>query len=434
LNGRKAELKNIKKYLSLYAEPEIQCLPVIEYFPSDAFFVLPIFDEPIDKLQHFLNHKTSKAITMIWVFNTPEWIEGEHESLFLARERTVSAKQYFTQKLAMTAINDSLYSVQMNENIHLYILDRCSPERQIPLKQGVGLARKLGMDLAIKLTCQQWLSSTEQVSWIHSCDADVTLPLSYFDIDEPCEKESVAIYEYQHVAEEGYQQAMDLYEFYLRYYVSQLKHAGSPYAFHTIGSLIAVTPLAYVQVRGIPKRSGAEDFYFLNKLAKVGTVRSLSEPVLLIAGRPSQRVPFGTGPSICKIKAMENPEEEYRYYHPKVFSMLKKLLSVVASVEHSIASYDLFIQRLSFKMESAEVVHVIAVLEALNFKKQYRHLATKKDKASFINAFHVWFDAFVTLRFIHILRDRVFPSITLRNLAKEGINIEYSSRSSSMGV
>ena len=349
-----------------------------------------------------------------------------------ARARTSEVLKYFISEFKSIEVSEGLRYIRTSEYSDLYILDRC--ETKVPIKQGVGLARKLGMDLAIYLNHLQFEKNAHNAQWIHSCDADVELPANYFDIDPPHEGESVALYEYEHRAEEGFGQAMALYEFSLRYYVQQLSLAGSPYAFQTIGSLIAVTPHAYVQVRGMPKRSGAEDFYFLNKLAKVGKVKSLNSPVLMIKGRPSERVPFGTGPAISKIEQMSSPELDYKFYYPRIFLLLKHLISLVSSPEHCIASYEVFIESLVSTMEQNDANNVAAALTELKFEKQFRHLANKKDSESFIKAFHTWFDAFVTLRFIHIMRDKAYPSISIKELEEIGINIEHYSKSSNLGI
>ena len=75
------------------------------------------------------------------------------------------------------------------------------------------------------------------------------------------------------------------YEQALTYYVEQLQQAGSPYAFHTLGSCIA-TPLSYYcHARGFPKKSGGEDFYLLNKLAKLGKILTVDSCILQIESR-----------------------------------------------------------------------------------------------------------------------------------------------------
>ena len=72
----------------------------------------------------------------------------------------------------------------------------------------------------------------------------------------------------------------------LRYYVAGMKYARSHLThFHTIGSTMAVRASYYAKVRGFPKREAGEDFYLLNKLAKVGTVLELEASPELPANR-----------------------------------------------------------------------------------------------------------------------------------------------------
>jgi len=411
----------IKKYLESYAEPEVEQFSLNSPFYFDALLVLPVFDEPIENLNHFLNLSSTKSITMIWVFNCPD------NACEDAQARTMQLMSHFIGVLGAQRVEalgkqntDSEYGIflsQARKRLSVLIVDRCSKGNEIPAKQGVGLARKLGMDLGLKLLQQQ--TQAEPVKWLHSCDADVCLPHDYFDIAKPERGDAVALYPFRHVAEAGYEQAMALYDVSLRYYVQQLASANSPYAFHTIGSLIVVTPTAYAQVRGVPKRSGAEDFYFLNKLAKVGRVINLDQPILRVAGRPSHRVPFGTGPAISKIKEMAEPLKEYTFYHPEIFLALKQVLAIVSDSKQSIASVDLFFEQVYDKMEDEKAKLVISTLKELKLEKQYQHLGQKKDASSFKRAFHVWFDAFVTLRFIHILRDKAYPNVTLDTLPFE---------------
>ena len=120
---------------------------------------------------------------------------------------------------------------------------------------------------------------------------------------------------------------MLLYEISLYYYVNRLKHANSPYAFHTVGSTIAVNAKDYALVRGTPKRLAGEDFYLLNKLAKTGLVLSSSSAPIELDARVSHRTPFGTGSSIDRIQRLSNPIEENLYYQPAIFELLKALLA-----------------------------------------------------------------------------------------------------------
>jgi hypothetical protein len=384
--------------------------------------VLPLYDEPETHIRHFLNHRPAKPVVVIMVFNSPEALPSDSDNAIqLAQEydARIRSQKSLEDTVSITGaqlVGDHLYSAKTSGNCTLYLLDRCCDDYLIPRKQGVGLARKLGMDLAIKLTLMQFERHHKIASWIHSCDADVVLPEAYFDIPAPTDTDAVSLYPFEHVAEPGYEQSMALYEFSLRYYVEQLHDAGSPYAFHSIGSLIAVSPLAYVQVRGMPKRSGAEDFYLLNKLAKVGRINALEKPLLQVAGRPSHRVPFGTGPAISKIKSLSDPINDYQFYNPATFAALKCLLTIVSEAEQSISSVDILFQKIQDRMPLDVSRTMLAALVALKIKKQFKHFSQKKDAASFRQAFHTWFDGFVTLRFIHILRDACYPNVSLAQL------------------
>jgi hypothetical protein len=430
--------KTIKKYLSTYAEPELQSLRFTKTSHFESLLVLPIFDESIENLARFLQLKSAKKVVMVWVFNCPDNAQTAEQL------RTQAVMHHFidacnAQKVGQKSQQDSgVYFTQVSELLGLYILDRCSAGHAIPAKQGVGLARKLGLDFGLKLIVRQSESGGEQVAWLHSSDADVVLPQDYFNVPTPEDSTSAIIYPFEHHAEQGYEQSMTLYDFALRYYVDQLKWAGSPYAFHTIGSLIAVTPLAYAQVRGMPKRSGAEDFYLLNKLAKVGDVVSLESPVITIAGRPSHRVPFGTGPALVKLQGMNNPIETYTFYHPEIFSALKQLLVIVSEAEQPIASAEVLFSQLHDKMPKAMVEHVVMTLKILKLEKQFEHLSQKKTQAQFVQGFHTWFDAFVTLRFIHVMRDQAYSSVNLATLSQylnsHGVNVESYSSVTSLGI
>ena len=426
--------KTIQKYLSTFAEPDIQHTNIPHIANIESVLVLPIFDEPIENLNRFLQINSKKKIAMVWVFNCP------NNALADEQQRTQTLMQHFLKVLNAQVLaqiqphSTSMYVAELSEFHQLYIIDRCTEGHEIPSKQGVGLARKLGMDFGLKLINAQ----NRSLVWLHSTDADVIRPPNYFDIPAPEMHTSAMIYPFEHQAEQGYEQAMFLYDLSLRYYVDQLKWAGSPYAFHTIGSLITVAPLAYSQVRGIPKRSGAEDFYLLNKLAKVGTVKTLESPMIKIAGRPSHRVPFGTGPALVKLKEMESSHSNYTFYQPNIFKALKCLLTIVSEAEQTIASAEILFTSLRDTMPKQKAETVIKALKALKIEKQFENLSQQRTKAQFIKSFHTWFDAFVTLRFIHIMRDLDYPSVNVATLKhyfeRNGAEFESYKRLTSLGI
>jgi hypothetical protein len=213
-------------------------------------------------------------------------------------------------------------------------------------------------------------------------------------------------------------QATQLYEFSLRYYVAGLNYAGSPYAFHTIGSTIAVNSEHYAKVRGFPRRNAGEDFYLLNKLAKVGCIRQLNavadcEPVD-IAARLSDRVPFGTGAATGRIMELTDPARDFLFYHPTVFELLRSWLGSLPAFWQSRSS------DITSVLSQPDLPVLIEGLEDMGVEDALRHaLRQSSDAEQFSRQMHTWFDAFRTLKLIHHLRDRQLPSIRLEVLMKK---------------
>lgn len=412
-----ADLKTVSGYLNCYAENFLSGLqlPVLAVF--DSVVVVPIYDESFEQIEAFLEFRRqaerSAKCLFIFVFNAPNG-DVERDALLRTRQVFLSVLHHTQARL----IGAHVYFSQRNENqssLSICLINRCDDER-IPPKQGVGLARKLGMDLALYFIYEQYKQSGSWCKWIHSTDADVILPKGYADLSENIQA-AACIYPFKHQAVQGYEAAIDVYEFSLRYYVERLAWAGSPYAFHTIGSLVAVSSVAYAQVRGVPKRAGAEDFYLLNKVAKLGKVVSLDLPEIKVAGRPSQRVPFGTGPALIKMRQQEGREESFLFYHPRIFTLLKYLLLNVSHLEQSNAKQGLLFLLQEDKLVSAKELSVMCnVLHLLGWQKQYADLQKRKSSETMQQAFHTWFDAFITLRFIHELRDRLYSSVPLLDL------------------
>lgn len=430
------EILTIARYLERYSEPLVEQVSLLKKLSFESVIVIPIYDEPIEHLVQFLDFNNGQLSLMVWVFNAPDSAK-ESSSL-------VSTQESFTELVNVTRaqkVSDNLWFSEFNESLRILFIDYCHDEL-VPAKQGVGLARKLGLDVALKLVLDQYQTTQKLVQWIHSTDADVKLPQNYALIPAQEKDVSACVYPFLHTYEVGYQRAMQEYEFSLHYYVESLRFAGSPYAFHTIGSLIAVAPLAYAQVRGIPKRAGAEDFYLLNKLQKVGRVNSLYEPKISIAGRPSQRVPFGTGPALIKIQAQHENHQRFKVYHPRIFQVLKLVLKCVSQIEHRSAHEDVLFSALKVTLlDQNELEAVIEIFDGFSWAKQVKHLLQQKSAESAQQAFHTWFDAFLTLRFVHELRDRLYPNIELSDLpallsneAKRGEDFDYIAWFDSLGI
>lgn len=305
--------KAIRKYLAGYAEPEAQAASALSFRFGHAL-VIPSYAEAagvLDTLDTVPEGCRGPVLIVLVVNEPPEApaprIEANQRT-FHALERRYGPGQALQPGMRL----------QDHPRGYLLSIDRTGPEA-IPKKQGVGLARKIGLDLTLAAA----VHSKSAVAYLHSTDADVRLPEDYFAASERADGADGLLYPFSHLPDDDTGEAIFAYEASLRYYVAGLRFAGSQYAFHTIGSLIAVSPQGYAAVRGVPKRCAAEDFYLLNKLRKVGQVRTLRGGPVLLSGRASSRVPFGTGPAVARAATLQDPTQ-YPVYHPAVFERLRQ--------------------------------------------------------------------------------------------------------------
>ena len=302
----------------------------------------------------------------------------------------------------------SLPLVQLNDHTDLFLLDLETLAGPTPRSQGVGLARKAGCDLAL-----QWmLSGAISGNWICCMDADAALPREYFEQLDGADTDAVAaVFPFRHVAQGSAASdvATALYELRLHHHVLGLEYAGSPYAFHSLGSCLAVRAHAYARVRGFPRRAGAEDFYLLNKVAKLGPVARLTGSCIRLQSRLSSRVPFGTGPAVRAIAAAGHPETAPIFYHPHCYETLRALLASLPELA-AVPARDMPGLLAAQGLAPAAAREAHAALIALGLEQALAHCRRQgRSHAQFLRQFHQWFDAFRTLKFIHAIRDAGHP-------------------------
>lgn len=187
-------------------------------------------------------------------------------------------------------------------------------------KEGVGRARKVLGDMALALLKQKKIES----EWHRQSDADARIPRDYFSSQTTSPNSVAGIYPYQHtqgVLDEESFKALQSYENYLNVYFEGLKYAKSPYAFSAMGSCLMFSLLAYEKVRGVPNVAAGEDFYLLTKLSQLGDIESLKTTPIELLGRPSHRVPFGTG---AAMKRIQDGDTIYDPFSQESFEILKK--------------------------------------------------------------------------------------------------------------
>lgn len=216
---------------------------------------------------------------------------------------------------------DTLRLLAYSENIIL--LDHCSEGRGWPLrKSGVGYARQ-----ALFKAIQAHATLDELVV---SLDADTLIAPCYLQqvldsMNAHPEAHALAVPYYHPVPdEETCARSLLRYECYMRHYFLSLLLIGSPYAFSALGSAMVFPLWSYNRVGGITPLPAGEDFYLMQKFAKTGSLL-LSTPALVFPqGRPSPRVPFGTGPAVLTTIAQQ--QQRYPFYPAEAFQAVEKTI------------------------------------------------------------------------------------------------------------
>ena len=291
--------------------------------------------------------------------------------------------------------------------LQIGLVDASSPGKELSDKDcGVGLARKVGMDLALTL----FDYTTDKKKLIICLDADCTVQRNYLiKIVEHFSDHntSVGLIKYEHHIDgtSDYDNAITCYEIFLRYYIAGLTYAKSCYAYQFIGSTIVCDHNAYTKIGGMNKNKAGEDFYFLEKLSKNFSISKIDTTTVYPSKRSSWRVPFGTGKSISKF--LSNPENEYFLYDPETFEILKCWLETYNSEDILVPD------RL---LENSKNIHneLFNFLNQHGFKEQWEKIIpnTKSEKQMRYQQ-KIWFDSFKTLKLIHHLRDTVYPEINM---------------------
>jgi len=286
--------------------------------------------------------------------------------------------------------------------LSFYVLHQILPERHA----GVGLARKIGMDQAFGR-----FSTLNKDGIIICLDADCTCAgnylqaiLEHFEIHR--QTPGCSIY-YEHPLEgslplEQYR-TITAYELHLRYYTHALRYCRLPCAFQTVGSAMAVSASAYQKQGGMNKRKAGEDFYFLQKIIKLGGFTELNTTAVYPSARLSDRVPFGTGKAM--IRHTEPGNSQFLTYHPNTFVDLKSFTEHLpglyrASDPEIVKSWRTF----------PPAIRGFITLDA--FSKQILEFNRKTSSPkTFEKRLFQWFDGLQAFKFANYTRKYHYPEV-----------------------
>src|SRR5438128_9925286 len=267
---------------------------------------------------------------------------------------------------------------------------------------GVGLARKIGMDEAMRRLDDVGRAGGIMVGYDADCRCDrnyLKAIARHFQQNPP--SAGCSIY-FEHplggpLPPQVYE-GVAAYELHLRYYLQALRYAGFPHAYHTLGSCMAVRADAYREQGGMNKRQAGEDFYFLHKIIPLGGFADLTETIVHPSPRPSDRVPFGTGKAVRAFLG----GKEMGTYPLEAFLDLKQLFDWLPLTDrHGDGS-------------AGECAGPLPET-VRGFLRQQRFAEAMKDirqntssEAAFLKRFFRWFDGFRAMKFVHYVRDCFF--------------------------
>ncbi len=257
-------------------------------------------------------------------------------------------------------------------------------------KQSVGMARKIGMDMAYsKIKKNDNLKN----GLIINLDADCTVASNYLIalenhfLNHP--KTPAASIYYEHQLSDN-QHIID-YELHLRYITNALRWTGHPYAYQTVGSCMAARAEAYHKQGGMNTKQAGEDFYFLQKMMDLGNFSDILDTTVFPSDRISDRVPFGTGRAMDDMK---NKNQPWNSYHFDSYIDIKNFISQTQQMYEgkfpshlSAEMFDYLISN-NFEIKIKEIKSNTSHYQA--FKKRFFH----------------WFNGFMVMKYLNFVREK----------------------------
>jgi len=266
------------------------------------FICLPILNESanLSKLISSLISQSYSHFSLIACVNQPDdWWDDE-----------TKVSQCFDNAISLGILSEI-------NAFETTVIDKSTKgEGWIAKKRGVGWARKLTMDLAAH--------KGKPTDIIITIDADTHYPGDYFqsivDIFESQPNILAHSNPYYHplTGKIKEDEAILRYEIYMRVYAVNMLLINNPYAFSAIGSGMACTVKEYSRLGGISPKHSGEDFYFIQKMCKSGSISNYNHVKIYPQARFSDRVNFGTGPAM--IKGDAGDWSSYPFYAPEVFA------------------------------------------------------------------------------------------------------------------
>lgn len=389
------------------------------YLTKQKEFQSKIFNEPHPDLKYivvipcYFEFEVLTTLEYIWNSERPRLLI---EVIVVINSAENSDSKILEQnKKTYTEIKDWIVKHESSLLRFFVILEENLPEKFA----GAGLARKIGMDQAIFRFNK--INSDDGI--LISIDADSKIKSNYFTeiekhLDQFPKTNAITTYFEHPIAGNEFKQeiydAVSIYELYLRYYKIATKYTGFPYSYYTIGSCFAVTAKAYIKQGGMNKKQAGEDFYFLHKVFPLGQCFEINSTCVYPSPRPSNRVPFGTGPM---VESIANSNEDFLTYDLRAFTDLKKFFQVIDQL---------------YKLPTNELAEILyqlplPIVDFLSNHDIHSALEEINDNSSslktFKKRFFDWFNAFRILKYLNATSEKFYAKTLLIDEAEKLLKV-----------
>lgn len=365
---------------------------------TQLIVVIPCFDEPdlVGTLESLVQcTPTQYPVEVIIVIN--QGINVETSAAAQNEQTVLEAQNWIAQSAS--------------EKLSFQILKAYD----LPKKYaGVGLARKIGMDEALYR-----FGSIDYNGGIVCLDADCRVAPNYLQVLEQAfgqDTQSASIFfEHRLDSSAALNQGILQYELFLRYYVAALRFAGFPYAYHTIGSSMAVRSETYAISGGMNRRKAGEDFYFLHKVAPLGKYQEITNTAVYPSARTSHRVPFGTGKA--QQKWLDQDSKTLMTYAPQTFVDLKTFSGITLQLfQINESSLKTLYQKLPSSVQAF-----------FTWEELFNQVTTMNSQTaqldSFLKRWFHWLDGLKVLKYVHFARDEFYPEISIQKAATQMLSM-----------
>lgn len=369
---------------------------------NDLFLsiVIPVFneDELCKSLQSIKNCNTpEKSVEVIIIINSSE---NTPEEIIIKNTETYEKALIFAEKNNSRKLKYFIFNI-----------------KNLPKKfAGVGLARKIGMDEALR----RFNYNNNKQGLIAGFDADALIEINYLkEIENYFKnhpKTNAASINFEHpvggnnFTENIYKNIIN-YELHLRYFTEALRFTNFPFAYHTIGSSFVVRAEIYAKQGGMNRKKAGEDFYFLQKIIPLGNYGEINTTKVIPSPRISDRVPFGTGAAVSKM--IKNNMYDFGTYNFEAFILLKDFFADILSYYENFS--------LSTVPEAIQNFLIINKFETDLIKIKENSPSVKIFRKRFFD----WYNAFRVIKFLNYAHEDYYSKMKVSEEAQKLLKIYH---------